>query len=115
MPGVDLDAVEAGAYAPIGGLHVARDHPREVVLGGDAVFELGARLGERGHHPGALRRGDHAHQRVGRRCFRDVRHEHRTTVGDVEQRDAPLVVQLRGDAARRDGARARARSVSPGR
>ena len=29
--------------------------------------------------------------------FRDVRHEHRTTVGDVEQRDAALVVQLRGD------------------
>ena len=24
-------------------------------------------------------------------------HEHRTTVGDVEQRDAPLMVQLRGD------------------
>ena len=28
VPGVELDAVEAGAHAPIGGLDEARDHPR---------------------------------------------------------------------------------------
>ena len=97
VPGVQLHAVEPGAHAPVGGFDVARDHPREVVFGRDAVLELRARPREGRHHPCALRGRDHAHQRVGRRGIGDVRHEHRASFGDVEQRDAPLVVQLRGD------------------
>jgi hypothetical protein len=97
VPGVELDAVEAGGLRPAGGVDEALDHPGEVVVGRHLHPVRRGRRRERRHHGGALLGGDHAGQGVGRRRALLRRDQERAALGDVEEAVGAVVDELGGD------------------
>ena len=97
MTGVELDAVETGAPAAVGGGGELLDHRGEVGIVGDPVLDArgGRRVG-RGE-PGELRVGEHHRQRVGMRAGRHRGHEHGTPARDVEAGQRAVVGELGGE------------------